>query len=290
MKAVTLALTCLLFTTVAAAQQFATQFHLDEVVPGISVIAGVDGGVGGNMAVIASDDRVAMIDDGYPVPAPLLLKYIEDSVGRPVDFVINTHVHGDHVGGNAHFAESGAIIFAHERIRSRLLEDSAPAGGDGGLPVVTFPTGISIHFAGLEARVTHVQGAHTDGDAFIHFPGVNVVHTGDLFFNSLFPFIDLDRGGTVDGFITAQEQLLALVDEETRIIPGHGEVTGRASLAADLAMLKDARSRVLEQLAQGLSEDEIVAANPLAEYHDEYDWAFITTERMTRTLVRDLSR
>ncbi len=277
-----------LFAVSVQAQDIATSFKATEVVPGITMIEGADGFAGGNMALLAGEDYVALVDDGLAPLAPTLKAFVDEQAGRPVNFLVNTHVHGDHVGGNAHFAESGTVVFAHENIRTRLLAKPDDAGGEGGLPVVTFADGVSFHLNGLEARAFHLPLAHTDGDAAIWFPDVNVLHTGDVFFHGLFPFIDLDNGGTVSGYIAAQRQLIDKVDADTQIIPGHGPLATRADLERDNAMLVDARARVKALLDSGQSADEIVEANPLADYHDNYNWGFITTERMTRTLVADL--
>ena len=270
-----------------AGAQFATEFKSTEVVPGIYMIEGADGFGGGNMAVLIGDDYVAMIDDGLEPTAQTLHDFVTDIAGRPIDFLINTHVHGDHVGANAHFADHGTVVFAHDNIRNRLLDKPGDAGGPGGLPVVTFAEGVTWHLNGLEARIFHLPSAHTDGDAAVHFPGVNVIHTGDIHFHKLFPFIDLDSGGTVSGYIAAMRAVIDLADEDTVIIPGHGSITDRAGMQEDLDMLLDARRRVKALLDGGLSADEVVAESPLMIYHDDYDWSFITTEIMTRTLYRD---
>ena len=149
---------------------------------------------------------------------------------------------------------------------------------------------MTFHVNGNEAFVFHLEEAHTDGDAAILFRNANVLVTGDLQFHRLFPFIDLDNGGDVDGYIAAQESLLAMIDDETRVVPGHGSMTDKQGLAADLDMLRRARSLVADLVGQGMSEADVLAANPLAEFHDDYDWVFITTERMTRTLYRSLTR
>jgi len=243
---------------------------------------------GGNMAVLVGDGQVAMIDDGLPPLAENLLAHVTETAGGPIDFMVNTHVHGDHAGGNAHFAASGTVVFAHDNIRKRLVEDSSAAGGPGGLPVITFGDGVTFHLGNIEARVMHMPAAHTDGDAMIYFPGANVIHTGDILFHAIFPYIDLDNGGTVDGFIAAQKQILRLADDETKIIPGHGAITGRNGMQADLEMLVESRALVAAMIEKGMSGDDIVAANPLEPY-ESYSWGFITTERMTRTLVRSLT-
>jgi glyoxylase-like metal-dependent hydrolase (beta-lactamase superfamily II) len=241
------------------------------------------------MGLLTGEDYVVLIDDGVSPLAAMLQATVEAAAGRPVNFIVNTHVHGDHVGANSHFADTGAVVFAHENIRARLLKDATEAGGPRGLPVVTFADGVSFHRNGLEARVVHFPTAHTDGDAAIQFAGANVLFTGDLLFHSLFPFIDLDSGGDVSGYIAAMEKLLSMANQDTVIVPGHGDITDRAGMSEDLAVLRDSRARVKALVDQGLTADEVVARNPLALYHDEYNWGFITTERMTRTLVRDLA-
>ena len=278
-----------LLSAAAVAQNAATAYTSTEVAPGIYVLVGADGFGGGNIGLLAGEDHIAIIDDGLVPTAEILLNYVNKLAGRPVDFVINTHVHGDHAGGNAHFAANDAVIVAHENVRERLQADAEPAGGAGGIPTITFADGVTFHLNGIEARVHHLPQAHTDGDAFVVFPAANVIHTGDVFFNGMYPFIDLDNGGSVDGYIAAQRRIIELSDSETRIIPGHGDIATKADLEAALAMLLDARASVKALVDSDKTEQEVVAANPLAAYHDKYDWAFITTEHMTRTLYRDLA-
>ena len=284
-------LTALLLITVSTsyAQDFATSFRSIEVVPGIYLVDGADGFGGGNMGLLVGEDYIAMIDDGLAPLAPTLLAFVTETAGRPINFMINTHVHGDHAGGNAHFAENGTVVFAHDNIRKRLLADSSSAGGDGGLPVVTFGDGVTFHLNGIEARVFHIPQAHTDGDAAIFFPGVNVIHTGDLLFNGIFPYIDLDSGGTVAGYIAGQQKLISLADDDTKIIPGHGPLATKADLQRDVLVLTDSQARVKLLVDQGRTIEEILETNPLSVYHEDYNWSFITTERMTRTLYRALT-
>jgi len=279
----------LIAASTSYAQDFATSFKSTEVVPGIYMVEGVNGFGGGNMSLLIGEDYIAMIDDGLAPLAPTLLAHVTETAGRPINFMINTHVHGDHVGGNAHFAETGTVIFAHDNIRKRLVADSSSAGGDGGLPVVTFGEGVTFHLNGLEAQVFHVPRAHTDGDAAIYFPDVNVIHAADVLFNNLFPYIDLDNGGTVDGFIAGQRKLISMADDETKIIPGHGPLATKADLQRNLLVLTDSQARVKLLVDQGRTIEEILEANPLSVYHEDYNWRFITTERMTRTLYRSLT-
>lgn len=276
------------------AQQPSITYKSTEVAPGLYMLEGVGGFAGGNLGLSTGEDGAILIDDGLPPLTDELLEAVGELTDQPIEFLINTHVHGDHIGGNERLAQEGATIVAHDRLRERLVDEGiqtragrVPAPKDV-LPVVTFSDAVTFHLNGREAHVFHVKAAHTDGDAVIHFREDNVIHTGDVMFNGLFPFIDLDSGGTVDGYIAAQEAILALCDDETQIIPGHGPLAPKADLEAAVEMLKDARGRVAALLDAGKSGDEIVSENPLADYHDEWNWGFITTERMTRTLIRDL--
>jgi glyoxylase-like metal-dependent hydrolase (beta-lactamase superfamily II) len=148
---------------------------------------------------------------------------------------------------------------------------------------------MTFHINGIEAYVFHIATAHTDGDAAILFREPNVIATGDLLFHKMFPFIDLDSGGSVAGYIAGMQRLIDMADEDTKFMPGHGPVASRADMQQDLDMLNDGEARVKALLDKGMTEDEIVAENPLADYHDVYSWGFITTERMTRTFIRSLT-
>ncbi len=273
---------------VASAQDVATEVSVTEAAPGVYMLGGANG-FSSSMTLIVGEEKVVLVDDGMaPITADLVAT-VDELSGRSIDFVVNTHVHGDHVGSNASLAEDGAVIFAHHNLRKRLVEDPGPAGGVGGLPVVTFADGVHFHLNGQEVHVFHVAKAHTDGDAAVHLMGSDVIIAGDLHFNYMFPFIDLDSGGTVGGYIAGIEKLIRMADEDTVIIPGHGELASRADLQVKFDMLKDAQSRVEALVLEGMTADEVVEANPLADYHDTWNWGFITTERMTRTIYRDLT-
>ena len=198
-------------------------------------------------------------------------------------------MHGDHVGGNEYVAKNGAIIVAHDNIRKRMRDDPELNTGPGALPVLTFSDAVTFHVNGHEAFVFHIENAHTDGDAAIQLRSVNVIFAGDVMFHRLFPFIDLDNGGSVAGYLAGQQKLIAMADDETAIVPGHGPVANKADLERDLKVLIDAEKRVKALVDKGLTAEEIVAANPLSLYHEDYNWGFITTERMTRTLIRSLT-
>ena len=272
----------------ANAQDIATEIATTEAAPGVYMLNGANG-FSSNMGLLVGDERVVLIDDGMaPITADLMAT-VDELAGRSIDFIVNTHVHGDHVGSNATLAENGAVIFAHKNIRKRLVEDPDSAGGVGGLPVVTFADGVNFHVNGQDAHVRHVARAHTDGDALVHLHGSNVIVAGDLHFNYMFPFIDLDSGGSVRGFIAGQRRIIKMADDDTVIIPGHGSIANRADLQAAVDMLTDAEARVEALVLEGKTEEEVLAANPLADYHDTWNWGFITTERMTSTLYRSLT-
>jgi len=282
----------LIFTTSGAFAQdwMATSFVHEEVAPGIFLLTGADDKMaGGNIGLLTGDEYTVLIDDGFTPLGPKLLEKIEALAGGAPDFIINTHAHGDHTGSNQYLAENGAIIVAHDNLRRGMLADENQNTGPGALPVLTFSDQVTFHVNGQEAFVFHVENAHTDGDAAILFRDANVIASGDIVFRGLFPFIDLDNGGSVAGFKAALRKLIDMSDADTRIITGHGPVGTRTDLEVDLAMLIDAESRVAALLDEGMSEDDIVSANPLAVYHDSYNWGFITTERMTRTLIRSLT-
>ncbi len=285
-----LALLLILSAPLASAQDWmATSFDHIEVSPGIYMLRGADGKMPvGGTSLLVGDEYVVLIDDSFAPLGPALLEKIEELAGRPADFVINTHAHGDHTGSNQFQAENGAIIVAHDKLRSRMEADPRQNTGPGALPVITFSDEMTFHINGLEAYVFHIPSAHTDGDAAILFRESNVIATGDLLFRGLFPFIDLDSGGDVTGYKAGMQKLIEMGDDETKFMPGHGPVASRADLQQDLDMLIDAEARVKALIDKGMSADDIVAANPLSIYHDEYSWGFITTEVMTRTLIRSL--
>jgi len=285
-----LAIACLTLAAPLQAQDFATSFDATEVAPGVYMLTGAEGKFGGgNMSVLVGDEQVVLIDDAMVPTAQPVLDAVNKLAGRAPDFVINTHIHGDHVGGNALMQENGSYVVAHDNIRKRLATDSKDAGGDGGLPIITFSESVTFHVNGHELYVFHVHHAHTDGDGVIHFRDQNVIHAGDILFNNLFPFIDLDTGGSVEGFINAQKKLIAMADDDTVFIAGHGELASKADVERNLAVLIDGRNLVKALVDKGMTEEEVLAANPLARYHDDYNWSFITTERMTTTHYRDLT-
>lgn len=258
-----------------------------ELEPGLYMLEEGEGGFpGGNLGLLTGDDGIVLIDNGLAGVAAMTVASIEQLTDGPVNFVINTHAHGDHTGANASFTQRGATVVAHDNLRRALLADEQ--FDQSGIPEITFNDSVTFHLNGHAAYVFHIPSAHTDGDAAIKFPEVNVIHAGDVFFNKVFPFIDLDGGGDVDGFIAGQQEIIAMADDETRIIPGHGPLASKADLQTAVDMLIDAKSRVKELVDAGKSNEEVLEDNPLSVY-DSWSWPFITTEVMTNTLYRSLT-
>jgi glyoxylase-like metal-dependent hydrolase (beta-lactamase superfamily II) len=247
-------------------------------------------GAGGNVGVSIGADGVLMIDDEFADLAPKLQAAIDAAAGKssPPRYLLNTHFHGDHTGGNAIFGMSATVV-AHDNVRKRL---AAPKNGkpmeSAGLPAVTYASSMSVHFNGEEVRLAHFDACHTDGDTVIHFVGSNVWHLGDLYFNGRFPFVDLGSGGSVVGLERAIGELLARIDAGAKIIPGHGPLAQRADLESYRAMLADSIALVKAGLAAGKSADEMVASKTLAKY-ESLAWQFISLEAFTKTVANDLS-
>lgn len=286
-----IATVALLLTSMLAIAQQGMSLKSTELAPGLYMLDSADEQfVGGNMGLVVGDDGIILIDDGLEVIGPTLLAAIGELTGSPVDYVINTHYHGDHTGSNAALSEVGATIVAHENIRTRLADaEGEEAVPESALPTITYQEGINFYLNHLAVQVVHTPRAHTDGDSVLFFPDVNVIHTGDVLFNGMFPFIDLDGGGSVDGFLRALDRIIALADSDTKVIPGHGPLADRSDVQRARSVLADCQARVRAMVERGMSEADIVAANPLAGYHDDWNWDFITTERMTRTLYRSLT-
>lgn len=231
-------------------------------------------GQGGNIGVSVGDDGVFLIDDQFAPLTEKILAAIAAITSESVRFVFNTHWHGDHTGGNENMGEAGALIVAHDNVRERMSADqvlervgrpvsTTPASPDGALPVVTFTDDVSFHINGDRLHAFHVEHAHTDGDAIVHFVEANVVHMGDTFFRDRFPFIDTASGGSIDGLIAAAGDALGVMDAETQIIPGHGPISTREDLRAYRDALKTMRDAVADLMEEGMSLEQIQAARPV---------------------------
>lgn len=253
-------------------------------------------GQGGNIGVSTGPDGVFVIDDQYPGTAPANLAKIKEIAGAGPRYLVNTHWHGDHAGGNAAFAEAGAMIFAHVNVLKRLSGEVKSNGLDGkpaaaapeaAWPVITFTEGVDFHLNDETIRVSKVAASHTDGDSIIRFSEPNIIHTGDLFFNGIFPVIDLGSGGSVKGYLKVMQDIWAMADDKTRIIPGHGDIAAKADLKKQIDMLTGAIAAVEKHVKAGDPLQKTVAAKPLKPW-SKYAWSFISEDSFTTTLYNGL--
>ena len=249
-------------------------------------------GRGGNIGLCTGPDGAFLVDDQFAPLSEKIQKTIAGVTAKPVRFLVNTHWHGDHTGGNENFGKSGALIVAHQNVRKRLnpaelreqlaRSQQAPAAA---LPVVTFTDALNFYWNHEEIHVFHLPTAHTDGDAVIHFTKANVVHMGDLFFNGRYPFIDVESGGSIQGAIGAAEKILTLANSSTKIIPGHGDLAGVKELRSYRDMLVKVRDRVQGLINDGHSEEEILAARPTADLDTQWGER---SDRFVRAVDRSL--
>ncbi len=270
-----------------------TAIQTQQVAPGIYVLIGQ----GGNIGVSAGADGVFLIDDQYAPMTPSVIAALRAlNVGSP-RLVLNTHWHYDHTGGNENLAKEGALLVAHDQVRARMstdqfisfLQTAVPASPQAALPVVTFSDAVTFYLNGDEIRGTYAPHAHTDGDVFVHFRKSNVIHTGDLFFR-FYPFIDISSGGSLAGLIAAVDRILAIADESTRIIPGHGPLANRADLVEYRQMLVTTSGRIRDLMKAEKTVDEIVAAAPNTDFDPKWAWTFITAELYTRMIYELVER
>jgi cyclase len=224
-------------------------------------------GQGGNVGLLVGDDGVLMIDDQFAPLSEKLLAAIKALSNKPIRMLINTHVHGDHTGGNENFGKLGVDIVAHDNVRARLARgvNNAPPSPAVALPIVTFADAVSMHLNGETVTIGKLPPAHTDGDSYIHFAKADVIHTGDVFRTTGYPGIDGNNGGTVKGTIDALQALVDMAGPNTKIIPGHGVVSTRADIAQFRANTIEAQRRITELIKQGMTVEQVVAANPTAD-------------------------
>ncbi len=264
-----------------------------EVAGGVYMLEGA----GGNIGLCVGNDGAFMIDDQFAPLTETILAAVAQVTDRPVRFLVNTHWHADHTGGNENLGRAGAIIVAHENVRKRLSTDqfmrefdrAFPARPAEALPVITFAESLTFHWNGDEIDVFHARNAHTDGDAVIHFKRSGVLHMGDTFFNGSYPFIDVEHGGSIDGMIAAVDRVLPLCTAKTRIIPGHGPLAGEAELREYRSVLETVRDRVAALLAEGRSREEAIAARPGGGFDESWGGGFVTPDRFVRLVYDSLA-
>lgn len=252
-------------------------------------------GRGGNIGLVVTDDGAFLIDDQYAPLTGRILDAVESVTDQPVRFVLNTHWHGDHTGGNENLAEAGSMIVAHDNVRERLsteqimefFDRTTPPSPDGALPVITFSDSVTFHPGGETVHAFHVPNAHTDGDAVVHLPESDVIHAGDVVFYGLYPFIDVDSGGSLAGMIDGVERIAELGGDDTQIIPGHGPLIDREQLLEYHHMLKTVHDRLSERVRFAQSLEEIQAAGITDEFDEKWGGGFIPPERWIELLYRD---
>lgn len=240
-------------------------------------------GMGGNIGVYVGEDGVVMVDAQYKGLADKIMAAIAELSDQPIKSLINTHFHSDHTGNNAPFARKGVRVIAHENVKTRLAANEK--FDQDGLPTVTFDNRLEVASGAASLKLQHYPEGHTDGDVVVWFPNANVIHAGDLFFVDRFPFIDLNAGGNVQGYIDNVRAVIDSIDGETQIIPGHGTLSKRSDWLRLVHMIEATREEVMTMKEQGLTEDQAVEQGLSAQWKD-WSWSFINEERWIRTLYK----
>jgi len=250
-------------------------------------------GAGGNIGLSVGDDGAFVIDDQFAPLTPKIEAAIKALTNKDLKFLVNTHHHGDHIGGNANMEKLGATIIAHDNVRQHLeMDNNNQMGSKEGLPIITFNDKLSLYINGEKISVFHVDHAHTDGDSMLYFNEGNVLHTGDAYFNGMYPFIDLNSGGSIDGYIEAVKQGINAVNDDTKIIPGHGKLSNKAEYKTFLTMLETLRANVIAEIKKGKTEEEVANDSSITKVYDDlgYSWNFINSERIRRIFYKGLNK
>jgi cyclase len=301
LKMTKLPLICALAILAVAAPAYAQQdfskveIKAEQLAPGVAVLFGA----GGNIGVSYGEDGTILIDDQYAPMTEKIQAAVSGLGATPVKFLVNTHWHGDHSGGNENLGNAGAVIMAHDNVRVRLAAGAVSGAGTSGartiaaapriaLPVITYAEGLKLHLNGEEVRVIHMPAAHTDGDSIIHWTKSNVIHMGDLFMLQVsFPYVDRDSGGDVRGFVAAADKVLAIANDQTKIIPGHGAIATKADLQNHRNMIASVISKVEAGMKAGQTLDQIKASNPTDGFGVNPK-GFITADRFVETVYNNI--
>lgn len=250
----------------------------------------------GNMLLISGKDGNILIDDQFAPLTEKINKSIQAINPGPVKFLFNTHFHGDHSGGNENFGKLGATIIAHNNVRARLTADQRiinftqpqKAAPEAAWPVMTFGDGLNVYLNTEDVMIFHVDNAHTDGDALYYFPKSNVLHTGDCFMKDRFPFIDRNSGGSVDGWIAGVSRALTIIDDDTVIIPGHGDLANKKDYRNIRDAVMSVRDMVKKKIKEGLDSDQIKALNLAKDFDNTFGNGFIKSEAFVTTIYKEI--
>lgn len=273
----------------------AVQFRTQQVGNGLYMLIS---DVAGNIALSTGPDGSVIVDSQFAPLNEKLRAAVRAAGGTDVKYVINTHWHFDHTGGNEPLGAAGAVIIAHDNVLVRMSTEQflaamnrrEPPAPNAARPVVTFPSRATFHLNGQVVNVIHVENAHTDGDSIVHFPNANVIHTGDTYMKDVYPFIDVSSNGSIDGFIASSAAVLARSDANTKIIPGHGELANKADMQRFHDMLVKVRGNIQTLIDQGKTEDEVVAAKPSQEFDAAWGMGFMNPEQFNRFAYQSLKR
>lgn len=289
MKIIKLVVLLMLSTIPLHAQKNEVKITTEKLTDHIYVLKGQ----GGNIGLFVGEDAVFMIDDQFAPLTNKILKAIKQITQKPVSYLVNSHWHGDHTGGNLNMAKEGALILAHENVRKRMnttaeirgkIKQASPKEA---LPVVTFSDNMMLHINNEDILIAHVHNAHTDGDAIIYFTSNNVIHMGDTYFQGKFPYIDLNSGGHINGVIASAEKVILLADDETKIIPGHGNVANRKQLIAYKNMLVDLKEKIQLEIDQGKTLAEVSKNNTITTNYKLFN-GWITEEKIRIAIYNSL--
>jgi cyclase len=256
-------------------------------------------GSGGNIIVSVGQDGVFMVDDQFAPLTEKIKEAISKITDQPVKFVINTHLHPDHVGGNENLGELGAIIVSHDNVRKRLSTEqfseffkrTIPPMSEKGLPIVTFSDNMTLFQNGEEIKIIHVDNGHTDGDSIVYFTKNNVIHVGDDFNDKSYPFIDISSGGSIDGLISSLETISSIINDETKVASGHSEISNKTKVNEFTNMLKDVRENVNQMIKSGKSLEEIITSQLTSKYDEiYYDHTSIKPEDLITFIYQSLTK
>jgi len=276
---------CLSLPALVAGQDFSqVEIRTTEVSEGVYALQGE----GGNLGLIVGENGAFLVDDQYAPLTDKIIAAVAEVTDQPIRFVFNTHWHGDHTGGNENMDEAGALIVAHDNVRKRMsagqfmefFDSEVPPAAPGALPVVTFNDRVSFHIGGHTVHAIHIPSAHTDGDAIVHIEEADVIHTGDIVFYGLYPFIDYGSGGSLAGMVAATDRMLEMAGEDTAIITGHGgPVVDRSQLQQYRDMLAAVHKRLISLIVQGKTLEEVQAESITADFDADWGQGFIGPER-----------